>query len=89
MDPNRKARRVMIERQRVGVGLKAPTQEDVKTYLQQFGTVVEISAGEDKNIGFAEFSTTSEAEHALEKPYHKVLGCDVRLFAPATANLQK
>lgn len=89
MDPSLKARRIIIERLKLEAGFRAPSEEEIKTYFQKFGTIVVISADEDKLSGFMEFSNIVEAERALAQPIHNVRGCNVRVFAAGTANLPK
>lgn len=85
-----KANRIITERLKSKACIKAPDEEEIKTYFQQFGTIVGIRGGDEyKNIGFVDFSNASEAERALEQPIHRILGCEIRVFACGRTHLPK
>lgn len=79
MDPSQKVRRITIERLEPKSDNKAPTEEEIKTYFEKFGTVEDISADENRKTGFVEFSNAVEAERALVQPIYNILGCDIRV----------
>lgn len=77
----------MFNRLKPKYGIKALTDEEVKTYFEKFGTIVEINAKD--NSGSMEFSNAVEAESALAQPIHSIRGCDVRVYACGALNLKK
>lgn len=86
---DRKANRIIFNRLKLKSGVKAATTEEMKTYFQKFGSIVDINASKGTNTGFVEFSSTAEAERALAQPIHSICGCNVRIFAPGTSKLPK
>lgn len=85
----RKSNRIMLNRLKIKSAAKAPTEDEVKTYFQKFGTVVDISADAEKSTGFVEFLNAQEMEIVLEQPIHKILGCEIRVFASGRTTVQK
>ncbi|KAM7541423.1 hypothetical protein Aperf_G00000028141 [Anoplocephala perfoliata] len=75
-----KSPRIIIQRLKKEANVEIPTEDEVKKYFQNFGTIEDINIKPETTTGFIDFSNISEAQMALCVAVHMVNGCPFKVI---------